>query len=80
MSETTDIGDYLAVPEEEQKDVDPNPEYNADAGFDINVVPDGEYVELSTADDDEPIAAESSRKVDEGDGAPLEWLAPGEEV
>jgi hypothetical protein len=78
--ELTDIGDFLAVPEEERLDVDPAPEYNADAGFDVQVVPDGEYRELSTSAEEEPIAAESKRTVDEGDGAPLEWLSPGEEV
>ena len=78
MSDGKDIGDYLEVPEEERQDVDPDPEFNADAGFDVNVVPDGDYKELSTASDDEPIAAEGKRKVDEGDGEPLEWLSPGE--
>lgn len=78
--EGKDIGDYLEVPEEEREDVDPTPEYNADAGFDVNVVPDGEYLELGSSDDSEPIAAESKRKVDEGDGAPLEWLSAGEDV
>lgn len=70
-----DIGDLLAVPEEERRDVDPSPEYNADAGFDIEVVPDGVYHELSTASDDEPIAADSNKKDEDGDGAPLEFLA-----
>lgn len=78
MSELTDIGDYLGVPEEERLDVDPDPEFNADAGFDVQVVPDGEYKELSTAHESEPIAAESKRKADEGDGGPLEWLSAGE--
>lgn len=78
--EAEDIGDYLEVPEGERRDVDPAPEYNADAGFDVNVVPDGEYVELSTSDGDEPVAADGRGRADEGDGAPLEWLSPGEEV
>ena len=69
-----DTGDFLEVPEGDRQDVDPAPEYNADAGFDLKVVPDGEYHELSTADEKEPIG--SKKKDDEGDGAPLEFLDP----
>ena len=78
MSDDTDIGDFLDAPEAEREDVDPTPEFNADAGFDVNVVPDGEYVELSTASDEEPIAAESKQLDDSGDGSPFEWLSAGE--
>lgn len=72
-----DIGDFLEVTEDEQKDVDPAAQYNADAGFDIQVVPDGEYVELSTASDDEPLAA-GNEPEDGGDGAPLQFLSPND--
>jgi hypothetical protein len=73
----TDIGDILAVPKDQQIDGDPPPAYNADAGFDINVVPDGEYHELSTADEDEPIAGDDDEIDDDGgDGAPLHFLSP----
>lgn len=73
MTEQTDIGEFLAVPEEERSDVDPAPEYNADAGFDVQVVPNGVVRELSTAEG-ETLAA--SKRDDDGDGAPLEFLAP----
>ncbi len=75
-----DIGHYLEVPESEREDTDPPPEYNADAGFDVQVVPDGVYVELSTASDDEPLASETEGADEGGDGSPLEYLAPGDPV
>lgn len=71
-----DIGFFLDVPEEQRSEVDPSPEYNADAGFDINVVPDGVYVELSTADPKEPMG--DKRFDDDGDGAPLSFLDPND--
>lgn len=70
---TTDIGDYLEVPEDQREDVDPPAEYNADAGFDIEVVPDGVVLELSSATIDETEPLEPS---DEGDGAPLHFVTP----
>lgn len=74
-----DIGEYLDVPEGEREDVDPAPEYNADAGFDVQVVPDGIYRELSTAADDEPVAYEDEEPEDNvGDGAPLQFLSPAD--
>lgn len=73
-----DIGDFTEVPQDRQLDVDPTPEYNADAGFDIEMVPDGEYVELSTASADEPLASESEDYEDEGDGTPLHFLSPAD--
>lgn len=76
MSGQRDIGHYLEVPEDQRQDVDSPPEYNADAGFDIEVVPDGEYVELSTADPIEPLAADDEEDEDDGDGAPLHFLSP----
>jgi hypothetical protein len=63
------------VPEEKRLDQDPPPQYNADAGFDVEMVPDGEYAELSTADESEPVAGEGD-EVDEGDGSPLELIDP----
>lgn len=75
-----DIGVILEAPEDQRLDVDPDPAYNADAGFDIQVVPDGEYVELSTAGD-EPLASEEPFEDDDGgDGAPLEFLSPNDPV
>ncbi len=65
-----------AVPEDERLDQDPPPQYNADAGFDVEMVPDGEYVELSTADLSEPVAARGDEVDDEGDGSPLELIDP----
>lgn len=73
-----DTGTLSEVPESERLDGDPSPEYNADAGFDVQVVPDGVYAELSTASDSEPLASESDEPDDEdaGDGSPLEYLSP----
>lgn len=70
-----DIGDYLAVPEGEREEVDPPAEYNADAGFDIEVVPDGVCVELGTAGVDEPLAR-SAELDDSGDGSPEHFITP----
>jgi len=75
VSDEKDIGHLLEVSEEEREDLDPPPEYNADAGFDVQMVPDGEYVELATADADEPLASETEDD-DLGDGAPLYPLSP----
>lgn len=72
----TDIGELLDVPEDQREDTDPDPEYNADAGFDVNMVPDGEYVELSTTDPKEPVG--DKRFDDDGDGAPLSFLDPND--
>lgn len=76
MSDETDIGTHLEVPEDQRDGVDPPPEYNADAGFDVQVVPDGEYVELSTADPEEPLASETEDEDLTGDGSPNEFLPP----
>ncbi len=76
MSTDQDIGHFLEVPEAQREDVDPGPRYNADAGFDVQMVPNGEYVELSTADPDEPLASDSEDEELSGDGAPLQYLAP----
>ncbi len=76
MSTEQDIGHYLEVPEGEREDTDPSPRYNADAGFDVQVVPNGVYAELSTADHAEPMASESEDEELAGDGAPLQFLAP----
>ena len=50
-----DIGEALAVPEEERLEVDDyvESEVNEDEGADLSGVPDGEYHELSTATPDE---------------------------
>lgn len=71
-----DTGDLLEVPEDQREDVDPDPAYNADAGFDVHVVPNGEYVELSTADQSEPLLSELTSDSLAGDGAPVEFLSP----
>lgn len=76
MSTANDVGDLLEVPEDQRADVDPAPQYNADAGFDVQVVPNGEYVELSTADPDEALAEDSEDEEHSGDGAPLQFLSP----
>ena len=73
MDEPKDIGQLLEVPEDERRDVDPTPQYNADAGFDIEVVPDGEYVELSTVGQDEELDEAFD---DAGDGSPQAFIAP----
>jgi hypothetical protein len=81
-TEQKDIGDYLEVPEGERVDVDPAPVYNADAGFDVDVVPDGVVHELSTAgvgetawdDQDELESMEAA------DGAPLHFVTPDDPV
>jgi hypothetical protein len=73
MDETRDIGHLLEVPEDQRRDVDPTPQYNADSGFDIEVVPDGEYVELSTAGRDEELDEDYD---DAGDGSPQAFIAP----
>lgn len=70
---STDIGEILEVPEDQREEVDPTPEYNADAGFDIEVVPNGEYYELSTASDDEELDEEFD---DAGDGSPEAFITP----
>lgn len=57
MSEPRDTGEVLEVPENERLDHDvyfPE-EDNEDAFADLSNVPDGEYVELSTASQDEPV-------------------------
>jgi hypothetical protein len=76
MSTNEDTADFLEVPERDREDVDPEPRYNADAGFDIQMVPNGVYVELSTADPDEPLASDSEDEELAGDGSPLEFLTP----
>lgn len=76
MSTEKDIGDFLEVPEDQRQDVDPSPRYNADAGFDVQMVPNGVYVELSTADPEEPLASDSEDEELTGDGAPLQFLGP----
>jgi hypothetical protein len=73
-----DIGTFLEVPEDQREDVDPSPEYNSDAGFDVQVVPDGVYAELSTASDDEPLASEVDGGDEGGDGTPVAYLTPGD--
>ena len=74
-----DIGHFLEVPEDQREDVDPAPEYNADAGFDVQVVPPGVYVELSTASDDEPMAEDSEEDEEgDGDGSPVTFLSPND--
>ena len=57
-----DIGDYLEVPEDQRAAVDDHPveEVNLDEFTDLSGVPEGEYVELSTAGDDEPLEDEPS--------------------
>lgn len=57
MSEVRDTGDLLAVSREERLDHDDYlpEEDNIDQFADVSDVPDGEYVELSTASDDEPV-------------------------
>lgn len=60
--EERDIGTVLAVPEDEREQVDPNPadvgEENDDAGADLSHVPEGEWVDLSSSDDEEPVGAD----------------------
>ncbi len=75
MDDSQDIGHLLDVPADQRLDVDPTPQYNADSGFDIEVVPDGEYVELSTASHDEELDEDYD---DTGDGAPQAFIAPGD--
>lgn len=53
---TEDIGTYLEVPEEERQDTDefvPEEVNEDEFRYDFSDVPDGEYVELSTATPDE---------------------------
>jgi hypothetical protein len=52
-----DTGELLAVPPEERLEVDDHlpSEDNEDQFADVSGVPDGEYVELSTASEDEPV-------------------------
>ncbi len=69
-----DIGHDSEVAEGDRLEVDPSPEYNADAGFDTEVVPDGVYEELSTAGGDEQI--DELTYEDEGDGAPEAFITP----
>ena len=60
MAEMKDTGDFLEVPEDERLDEDtyvPG-EVNEDEFQDLSWVPDGDYVELSTAGDDEPLEPE----------------------
>jgi hypothetical protein len=73
--ELKDIGDFLEVPEDQREELDGDPVYNADAGFDVQVVPNGEYVELSTADDSEPLLSETDGDPLDGDGSPVEFLS-----
>ena len=72
----TDIGTILEVPEDQRLDVDPNPEYNADAGFDVNVVPNGEYVDLSTSGEDEDDDLDMDGV--DGDGTPEQFISPND--
>ena len=76
MGADRDVGDLLQVPDEDRAEVDPSPRYNADAGFDVQVVPNGIYVELSTADSGEPLASETEQEDLAGDGSPLQFLSP----
>lgn len=57
MGEPRDTGDLLEVPEDQRLDVDDHlpEEDNVDQFADVSDVPDGEYVELSTASEDEPV-------------------------
>lgn len=57
MGEIRDTGDLLAVPREERLDHDDHlpEEDNVDQFADVSDVPDGQYVQLSTASDDEPV-------------------------
>ena len=71
MNDARDIGHWLEVSVEQRKDVDPTPEYNADSGFDIEVVPDGQYVELSSASKDEEFDQDYD---DAGDGSPETFI------
>ena len=73
-----DIGDYLGVPEAERLEADPPPEYNADSGFDVQVVPDGEVRELSTADPDEQAYSADEEFDDASDGTPLYFIDPAD--
>ena len=75
-TDKTDIGDYLDVPENQRQDVDPAPVYNADAGFDVDVVPDGVVRELSTADDSETAwdSQDELESMEASDGAPLHFV------
>lgn len=78
MTKPDDIGDYLHVPQSERLDEDPAPEYNADSGFDVQVVPDGEVRELSTADEAEDGFDEDEEFDDASDGAPLQFIEAGD--
>lgn len=57
MSEPRDTGELLEVPEDQRLDEDDYlpEEDNEDAFADLSSVPDGKYVKLSTASDDEPV-------------------------
>lgn len=57
MGEPRDTGDLLEVPEDQRLDVDDHlpEEDNVDQFADVSDVPDGEYVELSTSSEDEPV-------------------------
>ena len=74
----TDIGTLLEVPEDQRQEVDPAPEYNADAGFDVNVVPDGEYFDLDTAWDDDESDDVTGEDDIEGDGTPEQFISPND--
>lgn len=60
-SKLQDTGDFLEVPEDQRLEVD-DPEHeepNEDEFVDYApITPDGDYVELSTADEDEPVGIE----------------------
>lgn len=73
MDDAQDIGHVLEVSADQRMDVDPTPQYNADSGFDIEVVPDGEYVELSTAGEDEELDEDYD---DAADGSPEAFMSP----
>jgi hypothetical protein len=75
MNDAQDIGHLLEVPADQRKDVDPPPQYNADSGFDIDVVPDGTYVELSTASQDEELHEDFDAT---GDGSPEAFISPAD--
>lgn len=59
-TELQDTGDFLEVPEDQRYDID-DPDHedaNEDEFADLSHIPDGDYVVLSTASDDEPIGFE----------------------
>lgn len=81
-TDNKDIGDYLEVPEDQRLDADPAPVYNADAGFDVDQVPDGVVRELSTADDSETAwdSQDELEAMEASDGAPLQFVTAEDPV